>query len=110
MKISKHISTIGIGLVLLAVPAFAQESSTIRPNTPQATLAMAELRSMEASDRGNAQSFTDDNNSLDHYYARKARRVERVLQKMEQGQPVTEAELDEALDTSGAAKYGPAGY
>jgi hypothetical protein len=110
MKISKQISTIGIGLVLLAAPAFAQESDTIRPNTPQATLAMAELRSMEASDRGNAQSFTDDNNSLDHYYARKARRVARVLQKMEQGQPVTESELDEALDTSGAAKYGPRGY
>jgi len=110
MKVWTPICTIAIGLIILASPAFAQESNVIRPNTSQGALAMAELRSMAASDRGNAHSFTDDNNSLDHYYARKARDAERMLQKMEQGQPVTEAELDEALDTSGAVKYGPAGY
>jgi len=106
MNIFKHISILGVGLILMTGSGFAQESVTIKPNTPEATLALEQLQRAEESDRGNSHSFTDDNPSLDHYYARKAQHVKALLQKLDQGQPISQNELDDALHNTGAENYG----
>lgn len=97
------------GLVFLGGLAIAQEPQTISPNTPEGRQAIAELRNAKSIDAGNARSFSAEDNSVDHYYARKAREVDQLLRQLENGQSISKAKMDKALNNERAETYAP-GY
>ncbi len=107
MKSLVQISSAIAGLMFLGGLAFAQEPASIAPNTPEAANAMQELREAKVADQGNARSFSDSDSSLDHYYARKAREVDHLIKQLEQGQTISKAQMEQALNTDRAATYAP---
>ena len=86
--------------------AYAQQSETVMPNTPEAASTIQQLKNAEYADRGNSHSWTDDNPGLDHFYATKAREADRLVKQLEGGQAVSSSDVEKALDTSHAAGYG----
>jgi hypothetical protein len=101
------LSVAGVSLVLLGAPALAEESSIIEPNTPEASEALTELRGARAADLGNARSWSAEDNSVDHFYKEKAREVDRLIQQLKQGQPISRADIKEALNNHRAGDYAP---
>ena len=97
----------GVSLVLFVTPALAEESSIIEPNTPAASEALAELRSARAADLGNAHSWTAEDNSVDRFYREKAREADNLIQQLKQGQPISKADVKEALNNRQAGDYAP---
>jgi len=69
----------------------------VPPGTPRASELMQKLRDAEYADRGNSVSFGDEP-SLDHYYARKADQVEALIGRLENRQPVSQQDIEDALD------------
>ena len=76
----------------------------LRPGTLEAAEMMQKLKDAEYADRGNSVSFGDDP-SLGHYYARKAVQVGLLIKRLAEGQPVSEEEIEGALDNNGARLY-----
>jgi hypothetical protein len=72
-------SVAGVSLVLFGAPALAEESSIIEPNTPGASEVLTELRSARAADLGNAHSWSAEDNSVDHFYRKKAREADHLI-------------------------------
>jgi hypothetical protein len=101
------LSVAGVSLVLFCAPALAEESRTIEPNTPEASETLTELRGARAADLGNAHSWSAEDNSVDHFYRKKAREVDHLIQQLKQGQPISKADLNEALNNRRARDYAP---
>jgi hypothetical protein len=62
-------------------------------------------KSAEYQDYTSAMSFEDNNQKLGNYYANKGGQVHHLIDRMEEGQPVKDAEIAQALDNSAAEKY-----
>ena len=107
MRSVRRIASVAAGLMLLGGLAFGQESRMITPGTPEAAQALQQLRTARSTDVGNSKSFSDSDNSLDHYYARKAREVDSLIQRLKQGQPISMTEMSQALNTNRAENYAP---
>ena len=107
MKSVRRIASVAAGLMLLGGLAFGQESPMITPGTPEAAQALQQLRAARSIDLGNSKSFSDSDNSLDHYYARKAKEVDSLIQRLKQGQPISRTEMSQALNTDRAETYAP---
>jgi hypothetical protein len=106
MKPLAIISGVGLGIALLVGAGFAEETAIV-PNTPEAARAIEQLRSAKLADIGNSHSYSDADNSLDHYYARKAREVDQLLTELEDGQPISREKMERALNTDHAQTYAP---
>jgi hypothetical protein len=80
--------------------------TVIDRSSPQFASTMRKLRAADYADRMNSTSWTADNPTLDHLYARKAESVEAVTKRLEAGGPVAPAQVARALDTSRARRLG----
>lgn len=63
------------------------------------------LKSAEYQDDISAMKFEDSDQKLGNYYESKATRAHRLIDLMEKGNPVSDAEIAKALDTSDADNY-----
>jgi hypothetical protein len=99
------------GFIFLTMAiAFLNGCSALPSGTNRSQLAienqeLGKLKSAEYQDDTSAMSFEDSNQKLGNYYAEKGAQVHHLIDQMEEGQPVTDAEVDQALDTSAADKY-----
>jgi hypothetical protein len=92
--------------VNIAVAAAQMDSqSIVRPGSPQAAEFLQKLKEAEYSDRGNSHSYTSDDPSVGHYYAREADEVSALIERLEGGQSVPREEIQNALDNSEARFY-----
>jgi hypothetical protein len=90
--------------------AFLNGCSALPLATNQSQLAtenqeLGKLKSAEYQDYTSAMSFEDSNQKLGNYYATKGGQVHHLIDRMEEGQPVKDAEIAQALDNSAAEKY-----
>jgi hypothetical protein len=113
MEASKHMAAfrrVIISLLLLAMlstTAVAEHNDMIRPDTPQGRQALARLREAELVDRMNYQSYLGSReNEVAMYYLVKHRHVVEAIKLLESGEPVSKEDLNAALDTSEAWRYG----
>jgi len=93
-----------IGIGLLSVAGSARAAST-RVNDESSAALISKLQDADRSDRLNAESWSSDNASLDHYYDRKSEEVENVLKQLQNGRPVSPDTVSRALDNSGAQSF-----
>jgi hypothetical protein len=97
-------------IFVLTTIAFMNGCSALPIGTNRSQLAienqeLGKLKSAEYQDDTSAMSFEDSNQKLGNYYAEKGAHVHHLIDQMEEGQPVTDAEVHQALDTSAADKY-----
>jgi hypothetical protein len=95
---------------LMMAIAFLNGCSALPLGTNQSQLAtenqeLGKLKSAEYQDYTSAMSFEDNNQKLGNYYANKGGQVHHLIDRMEEGQPVKDAEIAQALDNSAAEKY-----
>jgi hypothetical protein len=83
-----------------ALPLTTNESQLAKENQE-----LGKLKSAEYEDYTSAMSFEDSNQKLGNYYATKGGQVHHLIDRMEEGQPVKDAEIAQALDNSAAEKY-----
>jgi len=76
-----------------------------QPQLATQTQELEKLKSAEYQDDVSAMSFEDGDQKLGNYYAAKGLQVHRLIDQMEKGQPASDAEITQALDTSAADKY-----
>ncbi len=98
-------SVLGASLVLMVGTSYGQQPATIQPNTPEAARTIELLKQAEYADRGNSMSWTADNPTLDHYYGRKAKEVQKLSSQLENGKAVSAADFQHALNTDEAMTY-----
>jgi len=48
-----------------------------------------------------------EDNSVDHYYRRKAREVDYLIEQLKNGRTISRADLEKALDTEHSQIYAP---
>jgi hypothetical protein len=101
------LSVASVSLVLFGAPVLAEESSIIEPNKTEASEVLTELRSARAADLANAHSWSAEDNSVDHFYGKKAREVDHLIQQLKQGQPVARADIKRALNNRRSGDYAP---
>ena len=70
----------------------------IRPNTRGAADTLKVLKQALVADRMNAQAWTTDNPTLDRFYAEKAREVEFLIRRLENGQSVMASTVERAMN------------
>jgi hypothetical protein len=90
----------GVAVNFTATSAEADSQLIIRPGSPESAEFLQKLQDAEYSDRGNSSSFSSDDPSVGHYYARKADEVSALIKRLEGGQSVPREEIDHALDNS----------
>lgn len=95
--------SVTVNVAVAAAQTDAQ--SIVRPGSPQAAEFLQKLKEAEYSDRGNSHSYTSDDPSVGHYYARKADEVSALVKRLEGGQSVRREEIENALDNSEAGFY-----
>jgi hypothetical protein len=78
----------------------------IGPTAPEFARTLQALRAADYSDRMNSTSWTANNPTLDHFYARKAASVEALIQQLQSGKPVSSGDIARALDNSQAQRFG----
>jgi len=113
MKIFEKVLTVknfGSFIFLMMAIAFLNGCSALPLATNQSQLAtenqeLGKLKSAEYQDYTSAMSFEDNNQKLGNYYANKGGQVHHLIDRMEEGQPVKDAEIAQALDNSAAEKY-----
>jgi hypothetical protein len=74
-----------------ACTATRPQPDASEPDTRAATI--QRLQKAEATYRGNSQSFTRSDPSLDHYYRRKTKEVHSLIQELQRGQEVPPEEI-----------------
>ncbi|HEY1849727.1 MAG TPA: hypothetical protein VGG60_01790 [Candidatus Binataceae bacterium] len=113
MKVFENVQTLkeptGAIFLLMAI-VFLNGCSALPLGTNQSQLAtenqeLGKLKSAEYQDYTSAMSFEDSNQKLGNYYTGKGAQVHYLIDRMEEGQPVKDAEIAKALDTSAAEKY-----
>jgi len=96
-------------MVLLAAAASLNACSSMPfANTPAVAKQTEEVQKLQAAeyqDDMNAMSFEDNDQTLGNYYAGKGTQVHKLINEIEQGQPVDPAKVDQALNNSDAEKY-----
>jgi hypothetical protein len=113
MKVFENVLTLrtfASFIFLMMAIAFLNGCSALPLGTNQSQLAkenqeLGKLKSAEYQDYTSAMSFEDSNQKLGNYYASKVGQVHHLIDRMEEGQPVKDAEIAQALDTSAAEKY-----
>jgi hypothetical protein len=90
---------------IAAASAQTDPQSIVHPGSPEAAFLLHQLKDAEDSDRGNSISYTSDDPSLGHHYARKADEVSALIKRLEGGEQVAPVEIDNALDNSEARFY-----
>jgi hypothetical protein len=96
--VAMAVSMVGGGL--------AQSGATIKPGTPEGAKALEKLIHAETADRENAQSWTSDNPTLDHYYSKKATQVRDLITRLEAGQEIPVDLYKRALNTNKGEEIG----
>lgn len=97
-----------IGLVIgvmLMTPVIAESGQQTGVAQNNAAL-IRQLEQREMQDRGNAMSFSDSNNSLEPMYAMKADKLQALIDKLNRGQTVSQADVNEAMDNSWIKQLG----
>jgi hypothetical protein len=96
-------------LVLLTVTSgWGQDSNMIQPGTPEAAKVTATLKHRERHDLEQANSYTGGADSdRGMFYQRKADEIKALLDKLQQGQAISKAEVHHALSNKHAVRYGP---
>jgi len=103
-----------LGVVVLALSAIASIpvvsaqtdlQSIVRAGSPEAAQFLQKLKEAEYADRGNSQSYTSDDPSIGHNYARKAEEVSALIKRLKGGQSVRREEIEGALDNSETRFY-----
>ena len=94
-----------IGLILKMTPVVAGAGQQTGVAQDNAAL-IQQLEHREMQDRGNAQSFSDSNNSLESMYALKADKLHTLIERLNRGETVSKAEVDEATDNSWIKQLG----
>ena len=91
-------------MLAAAVPVLAEE--VIISGTPEAELAIKQLRKAEHLDRLNAQSYTGtaDSEARSAYY-RKAQELDALIGKLQAGKSISEEDVQRALDNTAAERY-----
>lgn len=74
--------------------------------SPSRTALTVRLERAEETDLGNSQSFSWSNPDLDIMYKEKAKQVEAVILRLEAGENVAPAEINDALDNSALRALG----
>jgi hypothetical protein len=94
---------IGIAAVAatLAIVAGSAQASAVTEATGSSEL-ITKLQITEQADRLNANSYTSENPTLDHFYDEKADEVTTVIQRLRAGDRVSQKDIDRALDNSEA--------
>jgi hypothetical protein len=113
MKIFENVLTVknfASSVFLVIAIAFLIGCSALPLATNESQLAtenqeLGKLKSAEYEDYTSAMSFEDSNQKLGNYYATKGGQVHHLIDRMEEGQPVKDAEIAQALDNSAAEKY-----
>ena len=82
------------------LPQFASAATRSTPTDQVSTI--ARLEEAESADRLNANSFTSENPTLDHFYDGKADEVKFLLERLRAGDYVAPKDIDRALDNSEA--------
>jgi hypothetical protein len=99
------------GFIVLLMPiALLNACSSLPIETNRSQLAienqeLEKLKSAEYQDYMSAMSFEESDQKLGNYYARKGAQVHHLIDQLEEGQPVNDAEVAQALDTGAANKY-----
>jgi hypothetical protein len=114
----KHVNSARVGMLgCLIILLLAMTTSNGCSSSSSATSSVAEsqlgrqteevekLRSAEYQDDLNAMRFEDNDQKLGNYYVRKSAEAHHLIDQLEQGHQVNDAELSHALDTSGSEKY-----
>ena len=97
-----------IGLVIgvmLMTPGIAESGQQTGMAQNNAAL-IRQLEHREMQDRGNAMSFSDSNNSLEPMYAMKADKLQTLIDKLNQGEKVSQADVNDAMDNSWIKQLG----
>jgi hypothetical protein len=95
----------GAAVNFTATSAQTDSQLIVRPGSPEAVEFLQKLQDAEYSDQGNSSSFSSDDPSVGHYYARKADEVSALIKRLNGGQSVSREEIDHALDNSQARFY-----
>lgn len=66
---------------------------------------MEKLKSAEYQDYLKAMSFEDNNQKLGNFYVHKGAQVHHLIDELEKGQQVNDADMHQALDNSDSEKY-----
>jgi hypothetical protein len=99
------------GFIVLLMPiALLNACSSLPIETNRSQLAvenqeLEKLKSAEYQDYMSAMGFEESDQKLGNYYARKGAQVHHLIDQLEEGQPVNDAEVAQALDTGAANKY-----
>jgi hypothetical protein len=99
---------LGVFAVLLTAAWLSACSSmpyVTSPTVATQTEEVQKLQSAEYQDDMSAMSFEDNNQTLGNYYAEKGAQVHNLIDRMEEGRPVTPAEIDQALNNGDSEKY-----
>jgi hypothetical protein len=88
---------ISIGFLACAHAASAGDV-IIRPNTRGAADTLKVLKQALIADRMNSHAWTTDNPTLDRFYAEKAREVEFLIRRLENGQAVMASAVERAMN------------
>jgi hypothetical protein len=75
----------GAAVNLTATSAQTGSQLIVRPGSPEAAEFLRKLQDAEYSDRGNSSSYSSDDPSVGHYYARKADEVSALIKRLEGG-------------------------
>ncbi len=94
----------GSVVLLLCFSISLAQDGTIRPFTRGAYQTLGMLKQAVVADRMNSRGWTSDNPTLDAFYAAKAREVQRLIDRLENREPVLSLEVERALDNRGARR------
>jgi hypothetical protein len=98
---------LGLVAILLAGSAAAAEPGMIMPDTPQAARVLARLQEADRIDHAQYQVFLGSrDNDVAMYYLSKRRHVLEAIKQLQSGEPVSEDDINRALDASEAWRYG----
>ena len=108
MRTKTGLSVVVVVAMALSIvgAALAQSGTTIKPGTPEGAKALEKLIHAETADRENAESWTSDNPTLDHYYSHKATQVRDLIKRLEAGQEIPVDEYKRALNTNKGEEIG----
>lgn len=107
MAIAGRMITSLLFVAMLSSSAVAAGSAIVKPDTPQGTQALARLQQAEVVDRMNYEAYLGSReNEVAMFYLAKRRHVLEAIKQLQSGEPVSTEEIDSALDTSDAWRYG----
>ena len=77
----------------------------ISRGTPEAALAIAQMRRARHLDRLNAQSYTGADSEAGSAYCRKADEIDALIGKLRAGESISEEDVQRALNNTNAERY-----